>query len=109
MKKCIAATLSVISIKSTIIIVGGHDKIKNKERGGSMIYVGIDIAKLNHFAAILSSDSEVRFTNDLDGFCRLLSVLNSYKKNSLVISLESMAHYGNSLIEFLFPNITISV
>lgn len=38
-----------------------------------MIYVGIDIDKLNHFASVLSSDSEVlielfKFTNDSDGF-----------------------------------------
>ena len=34
-----------------------------------MIYVGIDIAKLNHFAAAISSDGEIliepfKFTND---------------------------------------------
>lgn len=34
-----------------------------------MIYVGIDIAKLNHFASIISSDGEVlvepfKFSND---------------------------------------------
>ena len=38
-----------------------------------MIYVGIDVAKLNHFASVLSSDGEVlvgpfEFTNDGDGF-----------------------------------------
>ena len=37
-----------------------------------MIYVGIDIAKLNHFASALSSDGEILiepfiFTNDNDG------------------------------------------
>ena len=37
------------------------------------IYVGIDIAKLNHFAAAISSDGEIiiepfKFTNDADGF-----------------------------------------
>ena len=35
------------------------------------IYVGIDIAKLNHFAAAISSDGEIiiepfKFTNDAD-------------------------------------------
>ena len=38
-----------------------------------MIYAGIDIAKLNHFASVISSDGEVlvepfRFSNDLEGF-----------------------------------------
>lgn len=37
-----------------------------------MIYVGIDIAKLNHFAAAISADSTIlmeslKFTNDSDG------------------------------------------
>ena len=45
-----------------------------------MIYVGIDIAKLNHFAAAISSDGEIlmepfKFTNDGDGFQLLLSKL----------------------------------
>lgn len=46
-----------------------------------MIYVGIDIAKLNHFASAISSDGEVliepfKFTNDSDGFFTLLSKLD---------------------------------
>ena len=71
-----------------------------------MIYVGIDIAKLNHFASVLSSDGKVlvepfKFTNDNDGFCMLLSVLDSFDKDGLIIGLESTAHYGNNLVEFL--------
>lgn len=71
-----------------------------------MIYVGIDIAKLNHFASALSSDGEIllepfKFTNDNDGFYKLLSVLSSFEKDSLIIGLESTAHYGNNLVEFL--------
>ena len=68
-----------------------------------MIYVGIDIAKLNHFASIISSDGEVlvepfKFSNDSGGFRLLLSKLDP---DSLVIGLESTAHYGNNLVEFL--------
>ena len=38
-----------------------------------MIYLGIDIAKLNHSASVVSSDGEIliepfKFTNDYDGF-----------------------------------------
>ena len=74
-----------------------------------MIYVGIDIAKLNHFASAISSDGEVliepfKFTNDNDGFFSLLSKLNSFDKDSLIIGLESTAHYGNNLLAFLVPN-----
>ena len=71
-----------------------------------MYYVGIDIAKLNHFASVLSVDGEVlvkpfKFTNDNDGFCKLLSALASYERDSLIIGLESTAHYGDNLVEFL--------
>ena len=71
-----------------------------------MIYVGIDIAKLNHFAAAVSSDSEIliepfKFTNDADGFQLLVSKLESFDKNSIIIGLESTAHYGDNLVRFL--------
>ena len=58
------------------------------------IYVGIDIAKLNHFAAAISSDGEIiiepfKFTNDANG------------DDSLITVLESTAHYGDNLIRYL--------
>lgn len=67
------------------------------------IYVGIDIAKLNHFAAAISSDGEIilepfKFTNDADGFQLLVSMLESFDKNSIIIGLESTAHYGDNLV-----------
>ncbi len=73
-----------------------------------MIYVGIDIAKLNHYATAISSDGEVllepfKFTNDNDGFCLLASKLNSFEKDQIIIGLESTAHYGNNLLMFLIP------
>ena len=71
-----------------------------------MIYVGIDIAKLNHFAAAISSDGEIliepfKFTNDYDGFYLLLSKLAPLDQNSIIIVLESTAHYGDNLVRFL--------
>ena len=71
-----------------------------------MIYVGIDIAKLNHFAAAISSDGEVliepfKFTNDYDGFSLLISKLVPLDQNSIVIGLESTAHYGDNLVRYL--------
>ena len=73
-----------------------------------MIYVGIDIAKLNHFASAISSDGEVliepfKFTNDNDGFLKLVSRLTPFEKDELIIGLESTAHYGNNLLLFLVP------
>lgn len=74
-----------------------------------MIYVGIDIAKLNHFASALSSDGEIlmepfKFTNDNDGFQLLISKLESFDKNSIIIGLESTAHYGDNLVRYLVAN-----
>ena len=71
------------------------------------IFVGIDIAKLNHFAAAISSDGEIilepfKFTNDADGFQLLISKLESFDKNSIIIGLESTAHYGDK-VSLLIP------
>ena len=76
-----------------------------------MIYVGIDIAKLNHFASAISSDGEIliepfKFTNDNDGFQLLLSKLDPLDKDSIIIGLESTAHYATTLFNILFPIIT---
>ena len=73
-----------------------------------MIYVGIDIAKLNHFASAISSDGTelmkpFKFTNDGDGFQMLDSRLSalSYEDDSIIIALESTAHYGDNLVRYL--------
>ena len=71
-----------------------------------MIYAGIDVAKLNHFASVVSSDGEVlvepfKFSNDFEGFRSLSLVLDKYDREQLLVGLESTAHYGNNLVEFL--------
>ena len=71
-----------------------------------MIYLGIDIAKLNHFASVISSDGEIliepfKFTNDYDGFYLLLSKLAPLNQNSIIIGLESTTYYGDNLVRFL--------
>ena len=71
-----------------------------------MIYVGIDIAKFNHFASAISSDGEIlfqpfKFINDHDGFHLLVHKLHYLGSDSIIIGLESTAHYGNNLVEFL--------
>ena len=68
--------------------------------------VGIDIAKLSHFVATISSDGEIilepfKFTNDADGFQLLFSKLESFDKNNIIIGLESTAHYGDNLVRCL--------
>ncbi len=72
-----------------------------------MIYAGVDIAKLNHFASVLFSDGEIlvepfEFSNNDDGFSRLISNIASYNKDNLIIGLESTAHYGNNLVNYLY-------
>ena len=77
-----------------------------KGRYNLMIFVGIDIAKLNHFASAISSDGEIliepfQFTNDGDGFLMLRSRLDSLDSDSIIIGLESTAHYGDNLVRYL--------
>ena len=64
------------------------------QKGAFMIYVGIDISKLNHFASALSSDGEImlqpfKFTNNYDGFYLLAQKPDSFVSDELIIGLES--------------------
>ena len=57
-----------------------------------MIYVGIDIAKLNHFASAISSDGTelmkpFKFTNNGDGFQLLHSHLTPLKTDKVGTSI----------------------
>ena len=69
-----------------------------------MIYVGIDIAKTNHYASIVDySTGEVienpfLVTNNKQGFELLYSKIKDFDKKNVLIGLESTAHYGNNLI-----------
>ncbi len=72
-----------------------------------MIYVGIDIAKQNHFASIMTSEGEIlvepfAFTNDYTGFQKLLKHLERYSKTDTLIGMESTAHYAENLTCFLY-------
>lgn len=71
-----------------------------------MIYVGIDVAKLNHFASLISSDGEIlvgpfQFSNDGDGFLYLVSAFEPFDDEEIIIGLESTAHYADNLIRHL--------
>jgi len=74
-----------------------------------MVYVGIDIAKFTHFAAVMDGDGIVLFKpfpfeNSLCGFNLLLAKLAAFDKANLVVGLESTSHYGNNLVDFLFKH-----
>lgn len=61
---------------------------------------------VNLLASAISSDGEIliepfKFTNDNDGFQLLLSKLAPLGKDSIIIGLESTAHYGDNLVRYL--------
>ncbi len=72
-----------------MIIAGRHYGIR-LEKGISnlMIYVGINISKLNLFTSAISSDGKVlieqfKITFNNDGFQLMLSELDSFEKDSI--------------------------
>ena len=74
-----------------------------------MIDVGIDVAKLNHFASAISSDGEelikpCKFSNNADGFQLLSPHMDSLPNDSFIIGLKSTAHYGDNLVCYLVNN-----
>lgn len=75
----------------------------------TMIYLGIDVAKTSHVATAITSDGEVvlkpfPFANSCSGFAKLKSRLDEFSCDSMLIGLESTAHYGENLIAYLVQN-----
>ena len=74
-----------------------------------MIYVGIDVAKDTHYAAV-SDDSGVVLVkpfsveNNAAGFATLLKKLSAFERNELLIGLESTGIYSENLICFLYES-----
>lgn len=73
-----------------------------------MFYIGIDIAKRSHQAAVTDAAGNIivkpfNFKNSASGFAQFLSVLeaNSVSKDSCIIGLESTGHYWYPLYFFL--------
>ena len=74
-----------------------------------MIYVGIDVAKTTHYAAVMNSDGVVLVEpfacdNDAPGFSKLISKIASFPQEQTVIGLESTGIYSENLICFLFDS-----
>jgi transposase len=72
-------------------------------------FVGIDIAKYNHFACIINLHGEIivepfEFSNSSDGFSKLLHHLHSFSNDNVVIGFESTSHYHQNLAYFLKLN-----
>ncbi len=72
-----------------------------------MYYLGIDIAKTNHVAAIVDQDgkvvlSKIKFTNSNEGYQYLLdNLVGIANKDNLMISLEATGHYWLALYSAL--------
>ena len=74
-----------------------------------MIFVGIDVAKETHYAAVMNSDGVVLiepfpFSNDASGFSALTDKLSQFNKSDILIGLESTGIYSENVISFLYAN-----
>ena len=77
-----------------------------------MIYVGIDIAKPNHFASAIDSDGAVliepfKFLNDNDGFC--FQSLTPLKKTASSLVLNQLLITATTLFSSLSQKVFMSV
>lgn len=69
-------------------------------------YIGIDIGKFNHCAAVITNYGEVKvdsffFTNDQSGFKKLYESIKPYVKAKHLIGMEDTGHYADNLRMFL--------
>lgn len=69
------------------------------------LYVGIDVAKSFHVAAIVDEEGLVldtlRVDNDAAGYARLCQLLSRYGPSQQLVALESTGHYGHALRDWL--------
>ena len=72
-----------------------------------MFFLGIDIAKLNHVASLVSDNGNIVFSNfmfknSLEGFLSLIEKVKSIPKDDIVIALEFTRHYSDNFVNFFF-------
>ena len=72
-----------------------------------MFFLGIDIAKLNHVASLVSDNGNIVFSNfmfknSLEGFLSLIDKVKSIPKDDIVIALEFTGHYSDNFVNFFF-------
>ena len=72
-----------------------------------MFFLGIDIAKLNHVASLVSDNGNIVFSNfmfknSLEGFLSLINKVKSIPKDDIVIALEFTGHYSDKFVNFFF-------
>lgn len=76
-----------------------------------MFYVGIDIGKKNHEAAIINQtgnqiSKSIKFSNSHSGANKLVNYIqsNTNKSSDILIGIESTGHYWLALYSFLISN-----
>jgi transposase len=68
-------------------------------------YVGIDVAKHFHVAAVVDEEGQVlhtlRFDNNLAGYQHFNRSLNQAGRTEMLVAMESTGHYGHALRDWL--------
>ena len=78
-----------------------------------MLILGVDIAKLNHVASLVDSNSNeiifsnFKFQNNFNGFSSLKLELEKFNIDEVFILLESTGHYGENFTAFFFSFLLI--
>ncbi len=71
-----------------------------------MFYLGIDIAKVNHVASLISEDGSIlvkaiKFTNSIDGLQKLLDSISNFDTSQIYCAMEATGTYWLSLFSAL--------
>ena len=71
-----------------------------------MFYLGIDIAKVNHVASLISEDGSIlvkaiKFTNSIEGLQKLLDSISNFDKSQIYCAMEATGTYWLSLFSAL--------
>ena len=71
-----------------------------------MFYLGIDIAKVNHVASLISEDGSIlvkaiKFTNSNEGLQKLIDSIKDYDQSQIYCAMEATGSYWLSLFSSL--------
>ena len=71
-----------------------------------MFYLGIDIAKVNHVASLISEDGTIlvkaiKFTNSNEGLQKLIDSISNYEQSQIYCAMEATGTYWLSLFSAL--------
>ena len=75
-----------------------------------IFYIGIDVGKFNHCAAVISNLGEIKvnpfyFSNDLKGFKLLIETTKPYLNKDTLFGMEDTGHYHFALLKTLLLTI----